>query len=636
MKYRAEIDGLRALAVLPVVFFHAGFEAFRGGFVGVDVFFVISGYLITGLILDDLKEGHFSIARFYDRRARRILPALFLVVACSIPFAWIMLLPRDLTEFLNSVMAVSIFASNILFWSQSGYFDTGADLKPLLHTWSLAVEEQFYILFPLLMMVLWRRARRAIVLCLCVLLLLSLGFAQWAAYNAPATGFFLLPARGWELLIGSLAACYLRDGVVPRPSHMANGLSCLGLLLIIYAVVEFNQFTPFPSLYALAPTVGTVLVILFAVPGTWVHTLLSVRGLVGIGLISYSLYLWHQPIFVFARYVFALPHGSPFFWACIALSFGLAILSWRFVERPFRTRTFPRAAVLGTAAAASIAVLSTGFALQRAQTTGFDELDYSTHWTGWTTCYPFGTREEAGGGCRILDPDRAPTLVIVGDSHAGHLASGLRHIYADTDENPLVLLSGGCYPTLTRDTPYDSFMRCDQGFMDRALAHIGTLDSVDRIVMSGYGNRQLLRYKPHLSFSLDPSEIAARQALLRDGLTETIETLLATGKRLRFISDTPEMVEHPAYCSTRFAQYLTACPRRVSRADVDARAKPMDEIVAHLRNTFPSLEIFDGRSVFCDAEVCVSGTRDTNWFQTRNHLTPAGSIKLVQDALKGF
>ena len=194
MNYRAEIDGLRALAVLPVIFFHAGFEWFNGGYIGVDVFFVISGYLITTIIISEMSEERFSIVNFYDRRARRILPALFFVMAMCIPFAWFWLTPNDLKDFGQSLVAVSIFSSNILFWLESGYFDTASELKPLLHTWSLAVEEQYYILFPLFLMIMWRLRINWILIFLFIAFLTSLGFAQWAAYNSPSAGFYILPA----------------------------------------------------------------------------------------------------------------------------------------------------------------------------------------------------------------------------------------------------------------------------------------------------------------------------------------------------------------------------------------------------------------------------------------------------------
>lgn len=339
MKYRSEIDGLRAIAVVPVIFFHAGFELFSGGFVGVDVFFVISGYLITTIIVNEMDDGKFSLLNFYERRARRILPALFCVVLCCIPFAWFLLLPSDMKDFAQSLVAVSTFSSNILFWRESGYFDTAAELKPLLHTWSLAVEEQFYILFPLFLIVAWRFGKRAIVWTLIASFAISLAVAQWGAYNKPAATFFLLPTRAWELLIGSFAAFYLQRGSISTPLRLNNLLSAAGLLAILYAVFAFDEATPFPSLYALVPTVGTVLVILFALKGTLTHTVLSLRGVVAVGLISYSLYLWHQPVFAFWRHysVFEPTHTQMSVLSLLCLP--LAFFTYRFVEAPFRGKS---------------------------------------------------------------------------------------------------------------------------------------------------------------------------------------------------------------------------------------------------------------------------------------------------------
>ena len=339
MLYRAEIDGLRALAVLPVILFHAGFEWFSGGFVGVDVFFVISGYLITTIIISEMAEGKFSIVNFYERRARRILPALFFVMAACLPFAWMWLTPNDLKDFGQSLIAVSTFSSNILFWQESGYFDTAAELKPLLHTWSLAVEEQYYILFPIFLMLTWRLGIKWILILLSIVFLVSLGVAQWGAYNAPSAAFFFLPTRGWELLVGVFAAFYLKYKTHLKSHSLNQALSLLGFGMIAYSIVAFDKTTPFPSLYALIPTIGTGLLILCAVPKTYVHKLLSLKSIVGIGLISYSAYLWHQPLLAFARHRL-LGDVSDFILIilCIA-SLLMAWLSWRYVEKPFRVKS---------------------------------------------------------------------------------------------------------------------------------------------------------------------------------------------------------------------------------------------------------------------------------------------------------
>jgi peptidoglycan/LPS O-acetylase OafA/YrhL len=339
MDYRREIDGLRALAVLPVILFHAGFETFSGGFVGVDVFFVISGYLITTIILAELERGKFSIVNFYERRARRILPALFLVMLVCIPFAWFWLLPSDMKDFSQSLVAVSVFASNILFWRESGYFDTAAELKPLLHTWSLAVEEQYYVLFPLFLMLFWRLGKRSILVMLGLVFVASLAVAEWAAYAKPAAAFYLLPTRGWELLVGAFVAFYLSKAN-RKEFGKAVGEVCgwLGVALILYSVFAYSKATPFPGLYALVPTLGTVLVILFATQQTTVGKFVGNNAFVGVGLISYSAYLWHQPLFAFARQKSLTEPSHTVFLVLSVLSLVLAYSSWRFVEAPFRSK----------------------------------------------------------------------------------------------------------------------------------------------------------------------------------------------------------------------------------------------------------------------------------------------------------
>ncbi len=302
MEYRKEIDGLRALAVLPVILFHAGFETFSGGFVGVDVFFVISGYLITSIILIELELGDFSIVNFYDRRLRRIMPGLFAVILTCIPFAWILLSPADLISFAKSLVAVPLFVSNIYFWSDGGYFETAAELKPLLHTWSLAVEEQYYLIFPIFLMMLCKLRRRWIFVSLGLVSLASLAIAQWATYTHPTSAFFLLPTRGWELMIGAFAAFYLSQGKCKDFGKSVSEFSgWLGIAMVFFGVFFYSKITPFPGFYALVPTLGTLLIILFATQKTTVGRFLGNKAFVGIGLISYSAYLWHQPILAFAR-----------------------------------------------------------------------------------------------------------------------------------------------------------------------------------------------------------------------------------------------------------------------------------------------------------------------------------------------
>lgn len=338
MKYRSEIDGLRALAILPVILFHAGFERFKGGFVGVDVFFVISGYLITTIIISEMAGGKFNIFNFYERRARRILPALFFIMAVSIPFAFKWLNPNDLKDFGQSLMAVSTFSSNILFWWERDYFDTASEMKPFLHTWSLAVEEQYYIIFPLFIMLSWRLGAKWILIILSTIFILSLGLAQWSIHSAPTAAFYLLPTRAWEIILGVFAAFYLKNCKLHKLDSFKQIFSIIGFCMIIYSIFAFDEATPFPSFYTLIPTVGTLLLILFATPNTLMHSILSLKPLVGLGLISYSAYLWHHPILAFAKHRFFGEISVLLLATLCIVSIILAWFTWKFIEQPFRSK----------------------------------------------------------------------------------------------------------------------------------------------------------------------------------------------------------------------------------------------------------------------------------------------------------
>jgi peptidoglycan/LPS O-acetylase OafA/YrhL len=372
--YRAEIDGLRAVAVLSVILAHAGVPWLPGGFVGVDVFFVISGFLITRLLCTDLESGTFSILRFYERRVRRILPALVLVVVVCLPFAWFWMLPRQLREFSESVTAVALFFSNVEFWRQSGYFASEAASKPLLHTWSLAVEEQFYIVFPFLLWGLVRSGLRPFAL-LVGLAVASLALSEWGWRNAPDANFFLIPFRAWELLAGALAALWAGG----HRSAPDDRLALSGLALILLSLVLINKETPFPSLWALLPVGGTVMVILWGSAGSVAARLLTSRPVVAVGLISYSAYLWHQPVFAFAR-IRLTEEPPPITMALLTiLTFGLSWATWKWVESPFRRRPVPvlasRARLFVAAALALVFLLLAGATLNQVDRLGIRQLD---------------------------------------------------------------------------------------------------------------------------------------------------------------------------------------------------------------------------------------------------------------------
>ena len=340
MIYRPEIDGLRAIAVLAIVFFHAGFTAVPGGYVGVDVFFVISGYLITTIIESQLATEQFSFKAFYIRRARRILPALFVMVLATFIAGWFWFLPADLKRLSQSMVAVDAFIANIYFALTTGYFDNATELKPLIHTWSLAVEEQFYLFFPILLWCLRKQVRTTRIFIFAVLALVSLGLAQLTNLSSSAFAFYGLPTRAFELLIGALLAFAHLQWPHLKGSRLVNeSASALGVLLILGSVMVMDAQTPAPGFASLLPTSGAALIIGFARPGTFVQRFLAQRLLLGMGLISYSVYLWHQPIFAFAHYqldLAALPIGLT--WGLLLLTLGIAYLSWRWIESPARQK----------------------------------------------------------------------------------------------------------------------------------------------------------------------------------------------------------------------------------------------------------------------------------------------------------
>ena len=426
--YRPEIDGLRAVAVIPVILFHAGFSLFSAGYVGVDVFFVVSGYLITSIILSEKKAGTFSISKFYERRARRILPALFLVIFASSICAWFLLLPGDFQEFSKSLIAAPAFVSNILFWKGTGYF--GAGVTPLLHTWSLAVEEQFYLLYPVFFLLTWRIGIRWIVTILLVIFFLSLGLAEWASKYHPTAGFFLLPTRGWELAAGAFTAFYLIEGTPDRDALKSHILSVGGLMLIAIAVFGFgDKYTQWPSLYTLVPVSGTVLVILFASSRNAGGALLSAKPFVVIGLISYSAYLWHHPLFEFSK-IINIDNSS--FILCsllVILTFILAYFSWKYVETPFRRKDkMSRREVFVFSLSASLIFLLFGIA--GLQTGGFinrfSEADRHLAVTNARANSNYAEVRFKSLELTVFDRnDRRLKVVLIGDSYAKDLANAV-------------------------------------------------------------------------------------------------------------------------------------------------------------------------------------------------------------------
>lgn len=334
MKYRAEIDGLRALAVIPVIIFHANFGLFSGGYVGVDVFFVISGFLITNIINEEIKDNRFSFKSFYERRARRILPVLYIVVIATLIFSWFVLLPDNLVSVAKSSISIALFSSNFYFWSERGYFGVAGELKPLLHTWSLAVEEQFYIFFPVIL-VLLRNYQKSQLLLLISILAISLGTSYYLTPIHFDTAFYFPLTRVWELLVGSLCAFLYSDSGLKKSASINDLLSTLGLVLVLYSYYAYDSSTLFPYVNALIPVAGTAIFLVASRNSNFIKRIFSNIFLVYIGSISFSLYLWHQPVFAFARIMNLFDNNK---FVCIVITFALSVISYVCVERPMRNK----------------------------------------------------------------------------------------------------------------------------------------------------------------------------------------------------------------------------------------------------------------------------------------------------------
>lgn len=359
--YRADIDGLRSLAVIPVVLFHAGVPYISGGYIGVDIFFVISGFLITSIIASELDAGRFSITRFYDRRVRRILPALVAVIFFCIAVGFYLLTPNDYKHLAESVLATTFFVSNIYFWRKIGYFEAYSSEQPLLHTWSLSIEEQFYFGYPLLMILL-AKARPVRIPILLILCLGSLAASVVLVYYKPSAAFYLGPTRAWELLLGGLISLLGRRFTLSPNQN--TFMAVVGLALILVPIFLYTPSTRFPGLAAIPPALGSSLIIWTGINSTsLVHNLLSTSVLTSIGKASYSLYLWHWPLLVLARYAHGVALSPALTLVVCLLALGISFVSLRYVEKPFRFpapsrhRRVVALALLGVAAVGSLGLI---------------------------------------------------------------------------------------------------------------------------------------------------------------------------------------------------------------------------------------------------------------------------------------
>ncbi len=553
--YRADIDGLRAIAVLAVLFFHSGISLFSGGYVGVDIFFVISGYLITTIIIREIANDNFSIVRFYERRFRRILPALAVVTLASLMAGFFLLTPEGLSSLGKSVIATALFSSNMLFYFESGYFDGAAEMKPLLHTWSLAVEEQYYIFFPLLLLLIARFNTRHYLSCLLGLGMLSFIACIILTERQPSAAFYWIPPRAWELFIGSILA--LRRLPTPTKRILREIYSLLGISLITYSIFQYSPNTRFPGIAATLPTIGAALIIWAGTGGhSIVSTLLSQRVIVFIGLISYSLYLWHWPIIVYTKIFYIKELTEPVIGLMFIAIFSLAILSWRYVESPFRKKQLlpeKNTLLIASGIISIILIVSgltpvknQGFPQRFINITGLKTKD--PEWHHWGECQNIIEKiNNSQIPCDIGANSGNARFILWGDSHARAIASGLDLSAKKIDLKGTIATRSACPPLFGIERPNRQI--CNK-FNQTVLQFIAQSDTIDTVFLAA---RWALatkgtRYKQesgklvHLVDiqSNSPNNLSSTE-LFELGLTRTINALKKLGKKIIIVNSVPEV-----------------------------------------------------------------------------------------------
>lgn len=541
MSYRPDIDGLRAVAVLAVLLFHAGIPYLRGGFAGVDVFFVISGYLITGGIARDLEHGSFHVLTFYERRIRRIYPALLLLLFVVLVAGILIFMPDGLKDLGAEAATAVAFSSNFLFWHQTDYFAGAAELKPLLHTWSLAVEEQFYLVIAPLMGWLYPLGRRRSAATLAAMLCCSFLASCLATRIDPAGNYYLPQNRAWELLMGSLVAL----GAVPQARSRFASEVCgwAGMALLLAPMVLLHRDSPFPAWNAVPTCLGTAMIIRVGEAGpTAASRILALPPLRLVGLVSYSLYLIHWPVLAFARYEL-LRDPTPGEMAALMLAmFGLAYLSWRFVETPFRRRRVPRSRLFSEAAVASLGLAFFGaglFALnglpQRPGVTGIISASDSAQQTETAGCFLQGSWRAWKGSSCFLTHGPGPVIMLWGDSHANHYAPALIQAAPNYRSRILLYASSGCPPILQLDVRGRPDCKANN---DHAFAILKQYRVVKVVLSASW------------QYDFDHSE---SDALTKLG--ETVRQLQQAGIRVGIIGDSPTFpFSNTDYLAARLAR----------------------------------------------------------------------------------
>jgi peptidoglycan/LPS O-acetylase OafA/YrhL len=646
MRYRPDIDGLRALAISPVILFHAGIPGFSGGFVGVDIFFVISGFLITGINLKQVENGTFSLLDFYDRRIRRIFPALIAVYVFCLVLGLILSMPIDLKEFAKSLTSSAIFVSNMHFYGNVGYFDTPSLAKPLLHSWSLSVEEQFYVIWPIAMVALWRFAKPSWRLPILGLgIAVSLIYAEWEIGRGNASAaFYLLPGRAWELLAGALLAIMLPHLRVGR--RLAEILAVCGIALIIGAVVGLSEARDFPGLNAAIPCVGAVLLIIAGHDRAPVVTrLISTRGLVFIGIISYSLYLWHWPLFAYWQLAFDRTPQIGEACALIGVSVLVAALSHRFIERPFRQRPpAPRRTVYaGVGAMALFVAAGVAISSERGLPQRFDgdvaEI-FAAGKIGQEQRCVGDEKAEAfrRSNCLIGAPKQSPSydVALLGDSHAAHFSPALDVLLRDEHLSGRLVSRFGCTPfDGVRAIAAREVTKCAP-FASEVAEFLAENKHVKLVVIAMRWATYTEHYRSEATrersltliddIDREPSGIEASRRVLERSLRRLVGTLVAEGKQVLLIGQIPPYPRTPVDCVARAVHHKSDVSRCFAPAPAIRQSLDFtNSLLLRLAAESDAVHAYMPTDTLCGEQLCSLFLNGVFLYSDHNHLNPTGA-----------
>ncbi len=662
-KYRADIDGLRAIAVLSVVGFHAFPELIEGGFIGVDIFFVISGFLISTILFESFERGSFSISEFYARRIKRIFPALLIVLISCFVFGWFALLANEFKQLGKHIAGGAGFISNFVFWNEAGYFDFDANDKPLLHLWSLGIEEQFYIVWPLLLMVALKKQYNLLAI---ILLIMSISFAlNVKGIHPDAVATFYSPqTRFWELMCGALLArltlykhnvlsgirnelnCWVSKNLCKHTPKINSCIlddtqSALGLMLIVCGLYKITTDAPFPGILALLPTFGAALII-SAGDQAWINrAVLSNRVLVWFGLISFPLYLWHWPLLSFLRMIESEPPSANLRIAVVALSILLAWLTYKFIERPFRFGKYDKenaiALVLIMIIVGSVGYNtynSDGFGFRLNQTSANAKVIFAN--TAPPTinfdCKDYISelgKYEFDGGCR-LSSKLAPEIIFIGDSHTAHFHSAIWKAFPDN--SVMMVVQSSCLPFSG-----DFFLKDNcKRIHDAVLFFLKSNKSIKKIFLSGYWNYLMSGgfgdrgYNWRSVRSLDPESVAS---FTKNGKF-FLQSILETKKDIIFMKDIPDLDFNVKSCyETRplTLRYITRKNCTLNYANYKARTAAYDNVIDGLLKGYPQIKVIDPRPLFCDLDNCSHGDGSLPYYFNGDHLNWYGADMVIRN-----